>query len=96
MTVMTSKEIEERFGITEAQVEEWATAWERGELPGKPVGSVTVGRPMLLGEPLRAIAFKESEYHIAQIDARAKSLGMRRSDYLRWLIHNDLNGARAK
>ena len=46
--MMTAEEIEERFGISQAQVEEWSAAWERGELPGEPVGEVTYGRPLRL------------------------------------------------
>ena len=91
--MMTAEEIEERFGISQAQVEEWAAPWERGELPGEPVGEVIYGRPLKFGEPLQTITFKDTEQHIHAMDARADELGLKRSDYLRWLISQDLAAA---
>lgn len=88
--MMTAEEIEERFGISQAQVEEWSAAWERGELPGEPVGEVTYGRPLKFGEPLQVVTFKDTEQHVSAMDRRASELGFKRSDYLRWLISQDL------
>ena len=85
--MMTAEEIEERFGISQAQVEEWSAAWERGELPGEPVGEVTYGRP------LQVVTFKDTEQHVSAMDRRASDLGLKRSDYLRWLISQDLAAA---
>lgn len=91
--MMTAEEIEERFGISQAQVEEWSAAWERGELPGEPVGEVTYGRPLKFGEPLQVVTFKDTEQHVSAVDRRASELGLKRSDYLRWLISQDLAAA---
>lgn len=91
--MMTEKEIEERYGVTQAQVEEWSAAWDCGELPGEPVGEVIVGRPLKFGEPLQTVTFKDTEQHINDMDARASELGFKRSDYLRWLISQDLTAA---
>ena len=91
--MMTAEEIEERFGISQAQVEEWSAAWERGELPGEPVGEVTYGRPLKFGEPLQVVTFKDTEQHVSAMDRRASDLGLKRSDYLRWLISQDLAAA---
>lgn len=71
--MMTAEEIEERFGISQAQVEEWSAAWERGELPGEPVGEVTYGRPLKFGEPLQVVTFKDTEQHVSAMDRRASS-----------------------
>lgn len=90
---MTAEEIEERLGVSQAQVEEWADAWERGEIPGEPVGEVIVGRPLKFGEPLQTVTFKDTQQHISAMDARASELGFKRSDYLRWLISQDLSAA---
>ncbi len=91
--MMTAEEIEERFGISQADVEEWAAPYERGEVPGEPVGEVVYGRPLKFGEPLQTITFKDTEQHIHAMDARADELGFKRSDYLRWLVSQDLAAA---
>lgn len=91
--MMTAEEIEERFGISQADVEEWAAPYERGEVPGEPVGEVIYGRPLKFGEPLQTITFKDTEQHIHAMDARADELGFKRSDYLRWLVSQDLSAA---
>ena len=64
------------------------------EIPGKPVGEVVVGRPLLFrrGAEIGGF-FKETEEKIEAIDRRADSLGMHRSEYLRWLIDKDLASA---
>lgn len=36
------------------------------------------------------MGFKETEQKIERMDKRADSLGMKRSDYLRWLVDKDL------
>ena len=91
--MMTAEEIEERLGISQAQVEEWSAAWDRGELPGEPVGEVIYGRPLKFGEPLQVVTFKDTEQHVNAMDRRASELGFKRSDYLRWLISQDLAAA---
>ena len=83
---MSPKEIEDYFGVTQEQIEEWDDMLVRGEIPGVSVGEVVVGRPLKFGEHLRLVGFKETE----RMDKRADSLGMKRSDYLRWLVDKDL------
>ena len=89
---MSPKEIEDYFGVTQEQIEEWDDMLVRGEIPGVSVGEVVVGRPLKFGEHLRLV----SSYHLAKqqkierMDERADSLGMKRSDYLRWLVDKDL------
>ncbi|EOS50008.1 hypothetical protein [Adlercreutzia caecimuris] len=89
----TDKEIEEMFGLTREDIEELAAPWEAGEIPGVPVGEVIVGRPLKFGEHLKLVGFKETEQKIERMDKRADSLGMKRSDYLRWLVDRDLAAA---
>jgi hypothetical protein len=67
-----------------------AEACERGEYPGKPIGEILKGRPLLFGEELKPVTFKETEGKIAAIDQRAASLDLSRSDYLRFLVDDDL------
>ena len=76
---MSQKEIEDYFGVTQEQIEEWDDMLVRGEIPGVSVG-----------EHLRLVGFKETEQKIERMDKRADSLGMKRSDYLRWLVDKDL------
>ncbi len=89
----TDKEIEEMFGLTREDIEELAAPWEAGEIPGVPVGEVIVGRPLKFGEHLKLVGFKDTEQKIERMDKRADSLGMKRSDYLRWLVDRDLAAA---
>ncbi len=89
----TDKEIEEMFGLTREDIEELAAPWEAGEIPGVPVGEVIVGRPLKFGEHLKLVGFKETQQKIERMDKRADSLGMKRSDYLRWLVDRDLAAA---
>jgi len=95
MKVMTSREIEERFGIASEQLDEWEQDASRGTLHGEPRGEVLVGRPLLFGEETEQIGFREPISRIEAIDARARQLGMRRSDYLRSLVDADLALAQA-
>lgn len=89
----SAKELEDLFGVTAEQIEEWDEMMVGGELPGEPVGEVMVGRPLLFGVELKSVGFKETEEKIVAIDKRADSLGMKRSDYLRWLVDKDLASA---
>lgn len=38
----------------------------------------------------KPIAFKASDYELSQMDARAKELGMNRSEYIRYLTRKDI------
>jgi len=87
---MDNEELEKLFGVTSAQINEWSDAIERGEYPGTPKGKILVGRPLLFGHELKPVTFKETLTKISAIDARAESLDMSRSDYLRYLVDSDL------
>jgi len=87
---MDDKDLEKLFGITAEQIKEWSDAIDLGEFPGTPKGKILVGRPRLFGDELKPVTFKEPLTKITAIDARAASLEMSRSDYLRYLVDNDL------
>lgn len=93
MKVMTSKEIEDRFGIDASQLDAWERDAADGVLHGEPRGAVVSGRPLLFGEETRQVGFREPISRIEEIDRRARQLGMRRSDYLRHLVDEDLAAA---
>jgi len=86
----TAEELEKTFGVTAEEIEALAAPWENGDVVGTPVGKIIVGRPLKFGEELRPIGFKETKIKIDAIDQRAASLGMKRSDYLRWVIDKDI------
>ncbi len=93
VAMKTDKEIEEMFGVTREEIEALAAPWDAGEIDGEPAGEVIIGRPLKFGEALKVVGFKETEQKIERMDERADSLGMKRSDYLRWLVDKDLAAA---
>lgn len=93
MRVLAADQIEERFGVTEEQLDQLERDAAEGVLHGEPRGEVIMGRPLLFGEETRQVGFREPLNKIAAIDRRAKQLGMRRSDYLRSLVDADLASA---
>jgi len=89
----SAEELESRFNITSQDIERLSAPWEAGEVVGEPRGEIIVGRPLKFGTELRPISFKETSLKISAIDRRAASLGMKRSDYLRWVVDKDLGTA---
>lgn len=87
----TPEELEKLFHITADDIERFSLPWEAGEVEGIAAGPIIVGRPLKFGEELRPIGFKETPRKIDAIDKRATALGMKRSDYLRWLVDKDLS-----
>lgn len=92
MIVMTSKEIEAKYGMTVAELNALSEDAEKGILHGE-VRETVAGRPLKFGEEMKQVGFKEPVRKVAAIDARAKQLGMKRSDYLRQLVDRDLQMA---
>ncbi|MBO4364883.1 MAG: hypothetical protein J5804_01155 [Eggerthellaceae bacterium] len=86
---MTTAEIQKKYGIDPAQLDEIEKKASLGELPGEP-GRLSVGRPLKFGQALKMVGYKELPETIEAIDKRASSLGMTRSDYLRDLVRQDL------
>lgn len=93
MAVMSAKELEERFGITSEELDRLEEDAANGILHGEPRGEVIVGRPLKFGEEMKQVGFKEPVRKIEAIDRRAAQLGLKRSDYLRRLVDDDLEAA---
>ena len=90
----SAQELEKMFDIDSARIEEIDEDAAKGVLQGSPGDTVTgPGRPPLFDEPLQQITFKESRTTVRAMDRRADQLGIRRSDYLRQLVENDLQCA---
>lgn len=90
----TEKELEELFDITHDRVVEIDEKASSGVLEGSPASTSTgPGRPPLFDEPMQQVSFKETTDKVRAIDRRAGELGMRRSEYLRQLVDNDLSCA---
>lgn len=87
--MMTPEELEAKYGMTAAEIEALAADAERGILHGE-VREVVMGRPLMFGEEMKQVSFKEPVRKVAAIDERASQLGMKRSDYLRHLVDKDL------
>lgn len=87
--LMTSEELKAKYGMPAAEVEALAADAENGILHGE-VREVVMGRPLMFGEEMRQVSFKEPVRKVAAINARAEQLGMKRSDYLRHLVDEDL------
>lgn len=88
----TARELEKAFGISQDRIEKLDKDACNGILAGKAGATVTgPGRPPLSNGPLQQVAFKESAETVRAIDERAAQLGLRRSDYLRQLVENDLH-----
>lgn len=92
MIVMTSKEIETKYGMTAAELDTLSRDAEKGVLHGE-VRETLAGRPLMFGEEMKQVGFKEPVKKVEAIDTRAKQLGMKRSDYLRHLVDKDLRMA---
>ena len=89
---MSADEIKKEFGITPDQLDQWEADAAPGILHGEPSGPVTYGpgRPLMFDEEMKQVGFKEPVNKILLIDIRAAQLGMKRSEYLRHLVDEDL------
>ena len=89
--MVTNGHLKAKYGVSDAEIAELeasADAYDRGEWPE---GSIRVmGRPTLYGERMMSISYRETASEVARMDARAASLGMSRSNYLRHLVAEDL------
>lgn len=92
MKVLASQELEERYGVSVAEIDALAQDAEKGVFHGE-VRETLVGRPLMFGEQMKQVGFKEPLHKVQAIDVRAAQLGMRRSDYLRHLVDVDLRAA---
>ncbi|MBQ9069375.1 MAG: hypothetical protein IJ131_10045 [Eggerthellaceae bacterium] len=75
--------------LSDETLEEIAQAFERGEWP-EGTTRILRGRPLILGEELQSVTYRDAKSKVAAMDKRAASLHMSRSDYLRDLVSKDL------
>lgn len=89
---MRTEELEKRFNVTSEELDVWEGDASKGILHGKPAGEVIFGpgRPSIFEEDTKQIGFREPLTKINMISVRAKNLGLKRSDYLRSLVDEDL------
>lgn len=88
--VMSANELKEEYGIDPAELDKLEADAARGVLHGERRGEVVRGRPLAFGEETRQVGFREPVSKIEVIDRRAADLGLKRSDYLRRLVDEDL------
>ena len=92
----TAEELEEMFGISPERIAQIDADASRGVLGGKRGETVVgPGRPPMFGAEMRQVSFKAPQDRVRAMDERAEELGVRRSDYLRRLVENDLRCAGA-
>ena len=90
----SATELEQLFDISPERIEEIDENARKGTLEGEVVATATgPGRPPLFDGPMQQVTFKEPSARILAIDMRAEQLGMKRSEYLRQLVENDLRCA---
>lgn len=87
------EDIEGAFDISAETLDKWERDAADGILHGEPRVKVVMGRPLLFGEETKQVGFREPISTIEKIDRRARQLGMKRSDYLRYLVDADLIAA---
>jgi hypothetical protein len=67
--------------VTDATLDEWADAFERGEWPkGK---TVVLGRPSIADEEVRLVTFRLPVSKVVELDQKAAQQGFTRSEGLR-------------
>lgn len=94
--MVTNDELKAKYGVSESEIAELETSADSYDSGEWPQGSLSVmGRPTLYGERMTSITYRDTESEVARMDARAASLGMTRSTYLRHLVAEDLRLAGA-
>ena len=87
---MTREEMNAALGLTEGEMDAIAEEYENDAWPEGSFGKPMPGRPTMFAEAMGTVSFKEERPKIQLINARAASLGLSRSDYLRRLVDQDL------
>jgi hypothetical protein len=92
MSVVSKAELMERFGLSEKEIEELEAAADAADRGEWPKGKITrIGRPSLYEEETETVSHKEPKSKIIALDAKARALGISRSQALRqatdlWLM----------
>lgn len=81
--------------ITEAMIDRWCEAYDRGEFPAgeRTVGEVVVGRPPLFGDKTATLAVRLPTGMKAAVVQKAQSQGVTTSTYVRSIIASALMSA---
>lgn len=87
---MDREEINALVGLTEKEMDAIGVEYEEDAWNASALGAPKSGRPSLYDAPMRSVTFKEAAPTVAAMDARAASLKVSRSDYIRKLIERDL------
>ena len=89
--VVTAEELVRDYGFTQEDVDSMMDSieyYDRGEWP--PGKVVYVGRPPFFEERMKSVTFRDTETTIMLMDAKASSMNMTRSEYLRYLVRKDI------
>ena len=87
---MDREELSALVGLTEDEMDAVGAEYENDTWDASALGTPRPGRPTLYEAPMRSVTFKEAAPTVAAMDARAASLRVSRSDYIRGLIERDL------
>ena len=94
--MVTNDELKTKYGVTNSEIAELEASADSYDSGDWPSASVTVmGRPAIYGERMMSITYRDTASEVERMDARAASLGMTRSNYLRHLVAEDLRLAGA-
>ncbi len=89
--MVSNEKLKREYGLSDAELvdlEASADAYDEGVWPEGVVS--VMGRPKLFGERMISVTYRDTESEVRLMDARASSLGMSRSMYLRSLVRRDL------
>lgn len=87
---MERKEINERLGLTEIEMDKLACEYETDAWDAASFKKAPVGRPSLSDCETKTLTFKIPVSTLHEVENRASCLGVSRSEYLRGLINEDL------
>ena len=84
--VMNRKELNEKFGVTEEQLDARAEEYENDTWDATHLGKPVMGRPSIADEEVRPVTFRLPVSKIIALDDRADKNNRTRSDELRAII----------
>lgn len=82
---MSREELNRRFGVTDAELDEWARPFEDGTWDGV-VTDVRMGRPKLFDEDMQTVSFRLPLSRQEAVEAACKERGMSKSEFFRQAI----------
>lgn len=88
---MSSEELNKKFGVTDEQLEAWATEYESQDWSSMKFGESTPGRPKLYDEDMEIITIKVPHSRIVAMKKAAEQNGISRSEFIRRAIDHELS-----